>query len=152
MPSTDPIRAALREAALVYRVQDRDGRGPFKPGMTYRWRDADGHDFPPVQVEFGLGWRDEIPHGWHCGCAFRDVAKAGAWFSAWECDRLAALGYHLVALGGCRVLRESSHQIIVVRPRPLRAGAVICPWPHRRSACLDAWKEDVERAARGGEG
>lgn len=129
--------------ALVYRVQDRNGRGPFKPGMTDRWRDPDGNDFPPVQAEFGLSWREEIPHGWHCGCAFRDVAKAGAWFSPWECDRLAALGYRLIALGGCQVLRESGHQMIVVRRRPFRAGAVICLWPHRQPAALDPWRQEA---------
>lgn len=130
--------------ALVYRVQDRDGRGPFKPGMTDRWRDLDGNDFPPVQAEFGLSWLDEIPRGWHCGCAFRGPAHAAEWFSAAECDRLARLGYELVTLSGCRVIRESRHQMIVARPAPFRQRARVVSWPHRTQAA-------VERAARGGE-
>lgn len=125
---------------ICYRVQDREGRGPFKPGMSDRWRDPEGRDFPPVHVEFGLGWRDEIPAGWHAGCAFRDLAQTAAWFSPWECDRLDTLGYRLVALSGCRALRESAHQLIIVRPRPLRAGGVVVRWPHRAPSRTDPWR------------
>lgn len=132
--------AAKTTPPLVYRVQDRQGRGPFKPGMTDRWRDPDGNDFPPIQAEFGLAWREEIPRGWHCGCAFRDPSQAGEWFSAAECGRLASLGYHLVALAGCRVLRESPHQMIVARPAAFRLRASPVAWPHMAPAALDPWR------------
>mgnify|MGYP007132417123 CR=1 FL=1 len=126
-------------AGQFYRVQDSDGRGPFKPGMSDRWRDPDGRDFPPAQAEFGLSWREEIPLGWHVGCAVRDIAQAARWFSPWECFRLAALGYRLVSLDG-RALRESPHQVIIVRSKPLRWGVTSMPWPHMAEAALDPWK------------
>lgn len=133
--------AELREGvARAIRVQDRDGRGPFKPGLPDRWRDPDGPDFPPVQAEFGLAWREEIPPGWHCGCAFRDVSQCARWFSPWECARLDALGYSLVSLSDCRVLRESAHQAIIARPHPLRWGVIRMAWPHYASASVDPWK------------
>lgn len=147
---SDAVRRALE--ATFFRVQDRDGRGPFKPGMPDRWRDPDGADYPPVQAEFGLDWREEIPAGWHCGCAFRTVEQAARWFSPSECSRLAALGYQLVSLRG-RALRESEHQVIVVRRDPLRWMAIILPWPHIAPAMIDPWKQAaaIEAAAREGE-
>lgn len=129
---------AIREAVFL-RVQDRDGRGPFKPGMPDRWLDPEGRDFPAVHEEFGLGWRDEIPHGWHCGCAFRSVEQMRTWFSPWECERLSNLGYNLVSLRA-RPLRESAWQSIIVRPAPLRWGGVIQPWPLQAPASLDPWR------------
>lgn len=131
----------------VFRVQDQDGRGPFRPGLSCRWRDPDGNDFPPIQIEFGLEWCAEIPAGWHCGCAFRALPQMMAWFSPWECDRLDRLGYRLVALSGCRVLRESDHQLIVARERPFRAGRIVIAWPHRLPAKLDPWMEEAQASA-----
>lgn len=143
---------AIREAVFL-RVQDRDGRGPFKPGMPDRWLDPEGRDFPAVHEEFGLGWRDEIPHGWHCGCAFRTVEQAACWFSPSECSRLAALGYQFVSLRA-RALRESRHQAIIVRREPLRWRTIILPWPHFDPAMIDPWKHAaaIEAAAREGAG
>lgn len=145
----DAVRKALE--ATFFRVQDRDGRGPFKPGILDRWRDPDGADYPPVQIEFGLDWREEIPAGWHCGCAFRTIEQAARWFSPSECSRLADLGYQLVSLRA-RPLRESACQSIIVRPTPLRWGTVVAPWPHQASASLDPWRTAaaVEAAAREG--
>lgn len=140
----------LFETHPFCRVQDRFGRGPFKPGMPDRWRDQDGLDFPAIQDEFGLSWLEEIPAGWHAGCAFRYITQAARWFSAAECARMAQLGYRMVTLVGCRVLRESAHQAIIVRPSPLRL-AVARPWPHLTTAALDPWKNDaVMRATKDG--
>ena len=125
--------------ATFFRVQDCAGRGPFKPGMPDRWRDPDGNDYPPVQAEFGLDWRAEIPPGWHCGCGFRSVVQAARWFSPWECARMDALGYRLVRIIA-KPLRESAHQSIIVRPLPLRMLATRMPWPHLAPAMPDPWK------------
>lgn len=145
---TDPVRAALEE---FYRVQDRDGRGPFKPGMPDCWRDPDGSDFPPVHAEFGLAWREEIPTGWHCGCAFRTIEQARAWFSPWECEKLDALGYKFVRVHG-RALRESRFQSIIVRPDPMRWNSLVLPWPHQAIASVDPWKLADAAEAAGREG
>lgn len=143
-----PIRAALRAAFL--RVQDRDGRGPFKPGMPDKWRDLCGNDFPSVQDEFGVQWRAEIPRGWHCGCAFRSIEQARLWFSPHECFRLNALGYRLVQMSG-HAIRESRNQAIIVRPRAFRRDVVPMPWPHEAPALLEPWKHAaaLARAAEG---
>lgn len=122
-----------------FRVQDSAGRGPFRPGLPDRWCDPDGPDFPAVQEDFGLAWLAEIPAGWHCGCALRGVEQVRRWFSPHECARLNALGFHLVSLRG-RAIRESEHQVVLVRPQPLRWQAIVQPWPHLAAAALDPWK------------
>jgi hypothetical protein len=135
---SDAVRAALREAA-VYRVQDRAGRGPFRPGLTDQWRDIDGNDYPPIQLDFGIAWLAEVPPSWHVGCALRDAAAVARWFTASECQRLHTLGFNLVSIRA-RVLRESPHQMIVVRPLPLRFQAIVQPWPHLADAALSPWR------------
>jgi hypothetical protein len=142
----EAIKAALREAT-VYRVQDRSGRGPFRPGLTDQWRDVEGADYPPIQLDFGMTWRTEVPPGWHCGCALSDVAAVARWFTASECQRLHILGFNLVSIRA-RVLRESPHQLLVVRPLPLRFQAIVQPWPLRAEAALSPWREHVARAAQ----
>jgi hypothetical protein len=145
---SDPIKAA--QVTRWFRVQDRHGRGPFKPGMPARWRDPDGNDFPAVQEQFGLDWRAEIPRRWFAGCALRSIEQVTAWFSAAECSRLDALGYRLACVTGV-ALRDSHHQTVIVRPRPFTVGAIIMPWPHiDQTALVDPWKlaAAVERAAR----
>lgn len=128
-------------STTVWRVQDPQGRGPFKPGLSDRWCDPDGHDFPPVQAEFGLDWLKEIPKGWAVGCAFRDRAGAERWFSPSERWRLLRLGYYLVTLIGCTVIRESATQMIVARPMPLKERIRPQHWSVlNRSAKLDPWR------------
>ena len=46
----------------IYRVQDAQGRGPWKPGFSHRWVEdrPDHYNLPPWFVEFGRcdlkGW------------------------------------------------------------------------------------------------
>ena len=117
---------------VVYRVQDRDGRGPYRPGMTDRWGDPDGHDNPSIIDEFGrrMEWLEEVPAGYHCGCAFLSIDQVVRWFSPTECGRLSRLGYRLVGLRGCSLLRRSERQAIVIRSRPFRFAAREVQWPH----------------------
>jgi hypothetical protein len=120
--------------AAIHRVQDPDGRGPFKPGRSQLWCAPDRDGPPSIVDEFGLEWQAEIPTGWHAGCGFERVEQVAAWFSAEEIRRLELLGYRLVVLRGCRVLRRSPDQVLFVREPPLRRGATVLPWPRPTGA------------------
>ena len=124
----------------VYRIQDADGRGPFKPGLSDAWADADGEDLPSIIEEWGLSWQRDIPRGWHAGCAVPTLAMVGRWFSPSECSRLDQLGYRPVALLGCRVIRSSEHQLLIIRKAPLRRAVIAVPWPHYEPATLSPWQ------------
>lgn len=106
----------------VYRIQDRFGRGPYRPGFTNTWADEDRSlsQCPSVFQEFGSNpWRD-IRKGEHCGCAFDSISQLRAWFSDAELEKLFFAGYSCVELEVDRVLAQSAHQLVFARRRPLR--------------------------------
>ena len=88
-PSAGP-RTGL---GAVFRIQDRDGRGPFKPGFTAKWADMDfypGMESLPTWIEeFGLEIIYQIPKGFHFGSAVRTMDEIGRWFSPTERKRPA---------------------------------------------------------------
>lgn len=114
----------------LYRVQDKEGRGPFKPGFSRHWIDADSdqHWQQDVISAFGLAWRDEIPRGWWCGCACRSLDGIGKWFLPKECARLKEFGYFLVRLDADKIIRENDEQVIFARRQPLTRGVSVLDW------------------------
>ena len=76
---------------IVFRFQDNEGRGPYKPGMRALWGDDD-HDarcLPPSFVEFGI---DVIRHKRRgvLGCAFTSLEQARQMVYADRSDEDAA--------------------------------------------------------------
>ena len=112
--------------ARVYRVQDVEGRGPWRPGFSRLWvRDRDDHDnLRPWVEQFGLAIipRNHLPFGRHFGCACRTLEQLRRWFTAEEYATLQAYGYQAVSMDVQRVLAESDIQLVFQRSRPLRAG------------------------------
>ena len=107
----------------VYRIQDSEGRGPWRPGFSHFWvRDRDDHDnLKPWPAEFGTG----IMRGTsgHIGCACRTIEHLRRWFQPDEYVTLLLYGYQCVRLDVDRVLAESSTQLVFERKRALRFGA-----------------------------
>lgn len=124
MVSAVPIVEA--DSSLVYRIQDAEGRGPFRPGFSVQWLDATEHcAFPSWIEEFGWCIPDDLrAQGWHFGSACRTIEGVKKWFSRTERHRLARLGYALVAIKPDRVLAESERQLVIARQRPLTDGAL----------------------------
>lgn len=118
-PTADP--------GLVYRIQDAEGRGPFRPGFSQHWIDHTAHcEFPSWLEEFGYCVPpDLIQQGWHFGSACRTIDGIKQWFSRTERRRLAKLGYSLVAMKPDRILAESERQLVIARKLPLNDGALI---------------------------
>ena len=105
----------------VYRVQDKDGRGPWKPGFSHRWvEDRDDHDvLIPWYQEFGRVERLAIA-GMHLGCGCRTIEQLRRWFTLKEYKKLVEFGYRAVSMGCGRALGESDIQVVFERSRPLR--------------------------------
>lgn len=113
----------------VYRVQAADGRGPWRPGMSHLWHDEAKTYLPDSIVDaFGLDWRNEIPHGWACGCACRSLDGLLKWFTPLERNRLDRMGYTPVRLRADKIIRENADQVIFARREPLTVGAAVMPW------------------------
>lgn len=112
----------------VFRVQDADGRGPFKPGFTATWLD-DVRDFslPSVIQEFPKVIRLIQEKPGHYGCACRDEEQLRRWFTPAELVRLQILGYRVVSMEADEVLAESANQLVFRRSRPLNEDAEVVP-------------------------
>ena len=75
----------------VYRVQDQEGRGPFKPGFSDRWCE---HRLRPDMAPL-LGKALEVHRRKmikrnlrHWGYACKSLEQLGLWFNQTETDRL----------------------------------------------------------------
>jgi hypothetical protein len=116
---------------ICYRVQDADGRGPWRPGFSHTWIDESA---PPGRLQetiFDLVPLDRIRHfarDQHVGSACRTLDAIGDWFTATERARLAARGYQLVRLAADLVIAESHWQMIIGRTRPFSEGATRLGW------------------------
>lgn len=118
---------------VVYRVQDQDGRVPFRPGFSSTWTDP---DFAPGMVplpswidEFGVGILEEFDDSEYIGCATRSVRQLVRWFSESERRRLHSLGFRVVRLRAARILAESENQLVFANRMPLNCGCEEVPWP-----------------------
>lgn len=113
--------------ATIMRVQDDEGRGPWRPGFSRLWvHDRPDHDaLIPWPQQFGMGIipRDTWPFGRHFGCGCRTVEQLQRWFTAAEYETLTRYGYRAVRLDVDCILAESDIQLVFQRMRPLRAGA-----------------------------
>jgi hypothetical protein len=117
----------------VYRIQDQDGRGPFRPGFSHIWLDEDiGERYQRNRSwmeEFGadLIARLGLP-GEFYGSAVRHREELNGWFSTTEQRRLKHMGFHIVVLDADRILAESTIQVVFARSRPLTEVIVIVPF------------------------
>lgn len=102
--------------AALYRIQDLEGRGPWRPGFSRLWVDPDGPPLPdPYFVE--LGWPlDEVgshfTRGWHGGTACISKRQLRRWFTEKELGRLYRLGYSMVKFTPDRIIAETPTQVV----------------------------------------
>ena len=123
----------LGQMTLLFRVQDSEGRGPYRPGMSHMWTDDDHYRNVPFYTEFG--WSvGSISKRWHKGetggCAFRLLDDLYRWFSPAECEKLDTLGYSVVRMNVDRIIRESKTQVVFGRTKPLWKDYFMMPWRH----------------------
>src|SRR5262245_32977094 len=120
---------ALGKYLWVWRVQDSSGRGPWRPGFSRKWCDADGPPHPPpFYEEFG----PDVLRLFHsnewggCGCRTKD--QLAKWFTTRERYRLMRYGFDVVYIGVDRIIAESENQVVFARTSPLAQGAVSHGW------------------------
>lgn len=115
----------------ILRIQDAEGRGPYKPGMSSRWTDDHGDPPPPTWMEeFGDITR-QCADDEYLGCGCRTLDQLFKWFTPTERVRLRRLGYQIVVMWADRVIAESVNQIVFARKKPLAMGATVIADPYR---------------------
>lgn len=115
----------------VYRVQDKDGRGPWKPGFSHRWvEDREDHNnLPPWFVEFGRIDSRGI-YGMTMGSACMSAEQLRRWFTASEYATLRKFGYQAVKMDAC-VLAESEVQCFIQRAKPFNEDVEVVELYHQ---------------------
>ena len=106
--------------SLVYRIQDADGRGPWKPGFSHKWSDLDNKtdsELARLKPMFFVP-----PRNAHCGVGCTSLKQLRLWFNETEYFRLLDFGYKCVRLD-VQILQATDVQCAFAKSRPLNLGA-----------------------------
>jgi hypothetical protein len=115
----------------ILRIQDAEGRGPYRPGMSQHWVDAEGPPPPPTWMEeFGPNIVNNCEPDECMGCGFRTLDQLFKWFTKTELQKMQALGYQLVVMWADRIVAESEHQVVFARKKPLAHSASVMGVPY----------------------
>ena len=109
----------------IYRIQDKKGRGPFKPGFSHEWVEwrEDHRNLLPFYDDFGYIAEERNHLGKVFGCGCRTKKQLKRWFTESEYKRLLDAGYHAVKMNVDKVIAESDIQLVFARKRKLKYGA-----------------------------
>lgn len=113
----------------IYRIQDIEGRGPYKPGFSKNWCDEDARCligvplFATYMEEF-LDVQEKINtisrlSGGAFGCGFRTLDQLNRWFTQAEQEKLFKYKYSIVKIIPDMVLAESHNQLVFWCKKPL---------------------------------
>ena len=107
-------------ADFIYRIQDSDGRGPFKPGFSHVWVNerGDHENLKPCTQQFD-GIRNKLLLSEHYGCGCKNLKQLRRWFTKQEYKKLKKYGYRAVKMKVARIVAESEIQVVFGRAIPL---------------------------------
>jgi len=110
----------------IYRIQDLNGRGPFKPGFSQKWVQSrpDHENLIPYFEQFGPV-HERILIGAYSGCGCQTLNQLRRWFSKKEYRKLKKFGYHAVKIDANRIIAKSDIQCVFVRAIPLNESIEI---------------------------
>lgn len=114
----------------VYRMQDDEGRGPFRPGFSHRWVEPrpDRDRLRPFMEVWGpQAALERANAGFYVGCACLTIEQLRRWFTAGEYITLRGWGYRAVLLTVDELLHSDDIQSVVVRARPFSQDALTVP-------------------------
>lgn len=96
---------------IIYRVQDREGRGPWRPGFSQKWVDytEDKEVLLPSYIEMP-GAMDKRTAGYHVGIGCICPDQLRRWFTVKEYITLMSYGFRCVTFMGKAFLGESETQ------------------------------------------
>lgn len=112
-----------RAKVILYRIQNKQGRGPFAPGLTKIWIEyrPDHKNLVPYYETWPLL---KINTTFNYGCACRTVHQLKRWFTEPEYRTLKALGFDAVKIQVDRVERENDIQCVFRRKKQLYRDVV----------------------------
>lgn len=106
----------------IFRVQDSEGRGPWRPGLSHKWSEerpeSEYAALVPWMVEFKGKMKPHIT-GMRLGCGCLTHEQLRRWFTQGEYAKLLGYGYQSVSMIADRILAASDKQCVFQRARPL---------------------------------
>ena len=129
-PNTCAATPKSAAPKVVFRVQHpSDGYGPYRPGLSHRWTDL-LHEVrnPSILTDFDEAVFSRLSPNRFNGCALESLGAVRKWFSPIEREKLAKLGFALVALAAHSIVARSDRQLLISRTEPFRSGALELPW------------------------
>lgn len=104
---------------IIYRIQDRQGKGPYKPGFSHKWaiEDKDTQLLPPWYFQFGNIHLKRKFKWFGCGC--RSLDQLTKWFTEQEYKTLLKLNHECYKIEVDEVIAESDIQLVFSRKLPL---------------------------------
>lgn len=116
---------------LVCRIQDAEGRGPYRPGFYQYWSEREYGPLP-FYVEFpdAISKCKELvsKKGGMAGCGFRNLDQAKRWFSPNEVLTLARYGYSLVWIVPEEIICKSHNQLVFWCSKKLNEVVIKTGW------------------------
>jgi hypothetical protein len=111
----------------VYRIQDKDGRGPWKPGFSRNWvedrTDEEYAALPPGGEQFPKLDGMTFLCGRHYGFGCESLDQLRKWIRRSEYETLRSYGYRACKLYVDRILFRSDVQVVFERSQPLSVSA-----------------------------
>jgi len=107
--------------ATIYRIQDKDGRGPFKPDFSKNWvRDRPDYVNLKPMYNHDIKLEDGLHHG--IGCLTAKELKR--WFTEKEYEILRTYGYCCKKIQGVKIIKRDKVQVLFSRELPLSKKTV----------------------------
>lgn len=112
---------------IIYRIQDNNGRGPYKPGFSHLWVQdrPDLKNLIPFYEEFGKDVINQLNVWEYSGIGCKTKRQLRRWFTINEYKRLIRYDYFAVALQVDRVIAASDTQLLFSRTLPLNRNVKI---------------------------
>lgn len=110
----------------VYRIQDKDGRGPFKPGYTEKWMDKDRTFFPKAVINQQIHIQRIADPDLHLAYVCESVEQLKKWFSPTEYEYLKKCGYSAVRMS-VDTIWTCEDQAIAGRKKQYRKSITVIP-------------------------
>lgn len=121
-------RSSSGASPTLYRVQDKEGRGPYRPGFSHRWLDRKPNYAKRPAIQDDLTCLEFRYLDGFYGCAAKSIDQLRDWFSPGESTRLARFGYRVITFCPDEVVAETEYQVVFWSRSPLAKVGTPLSW------------------------